>query len=413
MTERSYHKFKVASQQFEVETKYALIKPIGHGAYGVVISAMDSETNKEVAIKKVPRAFDDPVDAKRILREIKLMKKFKHENVIQIVDIIPPPAGAEEFEDIYIVQDLMETDLHRIIYSRQQLTIDHVQYFVYQILRGLKYIHSANVLHRDLKPSNLLVNSNCDLKICDFGLARGVEDEQSGNLTEYVVTRWYRAPEIMLACQEYTKAIDVWSVGCIFAELLARQPLFPGEDYIAQLRLIYEKLGRPPESDLDFITSDRAKRFISSLTSKDPTPMAELFPSHRGETDALDLLSKMLIFHPAKRISVEKALEHPFMASLHNPDDEPCADFTFSFAFENEELSRERVQELIWEEIRELHPDISEAPPITTPRRRPSSAKADADAKADAKVENGDKRGGSDTKASRKRSISPEPAMEK
>jgi mitogen-activated protein kinase 1/3 len=318
---------------------------------------------------------------------------------------------SDVFNDL--VQDLMETDLHRIIYSRQQLTIDHVQYFVYQILRGLKYIHSANVLHRDLKPSNLLVNSNCDLKICDFGLARGVEDEQSGNLTEYVVTRWYRAPEIMLACQEYTKAIDVWSVGCIFAELLARQPLFPGEDYIAQLRLIYEKLGRPPESDLDFITSDRAKRFISSLTSKDPTPMAELFPSHRGETDALDLLSKMLIFHPAKRISVEKTLEHPFMASLHNPDDEPSADFTFSFAFENEELSRERVQELIWEEIRELHPDISEAPPITTPRRRPSSAKADADAKADAKIENGDKRGGSDTKASRKRSISPEPSMEK
>jgi serine/threonine protein kinase len=116
----------------------------------------------------------------------------------------------------------METDLHRIIYSRQPLTIDHIQYFVYQMLRGLKYIHAANVLHRDLKPSNILVNSNCDLKICDFGLARGVEDEQSGELTEYVVTRWYRAPEIMLACQDYSKAIDVWSVGCIFAELLAR-----------------------------------------------------------------------------------------------------------------------------------------------------------------------------------------------
>ena len=398
---------------------------------------MDSETNKEVAIKKVPRAFDDTVDAKRILREIKLMKKFCHENVIQVVDIIPPPATSEEFEDIYIVQvgpsrgihrppplssppvsalqDLMETDLHRIIYSRQPLTIDHVQYFVYQILRGLKYIHSANVLHRDLKPSNLLVNSNCDLKICDFGLARGVEDEQSGNLTEYVVTRWYRAPEIMLACQEYTKAIDVWSVGCIFAELLARQPLFPGEDYIAQLRLIYEKLGRPPESDLDFITSERAKRFISSLTSKDPTPMAQLFPQHSGETDALDLVSKMLVFHPDKRINIEKALEHPFMSSLHNPEDEPVADFVFSFDFENEELSRERVQSLIWEEMRELHPDIPEVAPITTPRRRPSSAEAkSADAKADGKEADDEKgRGPSDVKASRKRSISPERAGEK
>ena len=202
----SYHTFKASGQQFEVESKYSLIRPIGHGAYGVVVSSLNKQDNNKVAIKKVTRAFEDPIDAKRILREIKLMKKFEHENVIRIIDLIPPPMTAEEFEDIYIVQDLMETDLHRIIYSKQPLSIDHVQYFVYQILRGLKYIHSANVLHRDLKPSNLLVNSNCDLKICDFGLARGVEDEQAGNLTEYVVTRWYRAPEIMLACQEYTKA---------------------------------------------------------------------------------------------------------------------------------------------------------------------------------------------------------------
>jgi mitogen-activated protein kinase 1/3 len=186
-----YHSFKASGQIFEVETKYSMIRPIGHGAYGVVISAMDKDANRKVAIKKIAKAFEDAVDAKRILREILLMKKLIHENVIRIIDIIPPPPNAVEFEDIYIVQDLMETDLHRIIYSRQALSIEHVQYFLYQILRGLKFIHSANVLHRDLKPSNLLVNSNCDLKICDFGLARGVDDSQA-NLTEYVVTRWYR-----------------------------------------------------------------------------------------------------------------------------------------------------------------------------------------------------------------------------
>jgi serine/threonine protein kinase len=307
----------------------------------------------------------------------------------------------------------METDLHRIIYSTQPLSIDHVQYFVYQLLRGLKYIHSANVLHRDLKPSNLLVNSNCDLKICDFGLARHMEDEWSGTRTEYVVTRWYRAPEIMLACTEYSKAIDVWSAGCIFAELLARQPMFPGSDYIAQLRLIHGKLGRPSEQELDFITSERAKRFMLSLSAKPPTDMATLFPQYRGETEALDLLAKMLTFLPSKRISVEDALAHPFMASLHNPDDEPSLNYTFSFPFENEDLSREKIQDLIWHEIRELHPEMSENPPSGGSRLK-SSSRLDADSKADSKSEEADEKkrshsGDDDSKASRKRSISPDP----
>jgi mitogen-activated protein kinase 1/3 len=115
-----------------------------------------------------------------------------------------------------------------------------VQYFLYQLLQGLKYVHSANVLHRDLKPSNLLVNANCDLKIADFGLARTTSD--TNFMTEYVVTRWYRAPELLLNCSEYTEAIDVWSVGCIFMELLNRKPLFPGKDYVQQLVLITEVL---------------------------------------------------------------------------------------------------------------------------------------------------------------------------
>jgi len=456
MSSTAFHEFKANGQPFLVPTRYSLIRPIGHGAYGVVISAQDSVSGKKVAIKKIRRAFDDKVDAKRILREIKLMKKFVHENVIRIIDLLPPAPAAEEYEDVYIVQDLMETDLHRIIYSRQPLTIDHIQYFVYQILRGLKYIHSANVLHRDLKvrlscifysfvslstysysshmtncissnflffarthlrimrnnqPSNLLLNSNCDLKICDFGLARGVEDEQSGGLTEYVVTRWYRAPEIMLVCQEYTKAIDVWSVGCIFAELLARSPFFPGDDYIAQLRLICEKLGRPDDEHLEFVTSERARRFIASLPNKPPLPMAELFPQHSGETDALDLLRRMLEFHPDRRITIDRALAHPFLASLHNPEDEPVANFTFTFDFENEDLSREKVQELIWQEVRAYHPDIPESPPSATPRRRakqmlPEAKPSVADAKSESDETDTDSAAGAKF-SSRKRSISP------
>lgn len=364
------HSFKAGSHTFTVDTKYSLIRVIGSGAYGVVISAQDTSTNTKVAIKMVPRAFHDEIDAKRILREIKLLKHLKHENIIGIVDMMPPMAQhVEDFQDVYIVADLMETDLHRIIYSKQSLTIDHVQYFLYQILRALKYIHSANVLHRDLKPSNLLVNSNCDLKICDLGLARGVlpeDDEEAAKmggsmlLTEYVVTRWYRAPEIMLACHEYAKPIDVWSVGCIFAELLQRKPYFPGEDYIDQLTIICEKLGKLPEEHLDFVTSEKAKRFMRKLPDKPPLSLRRQFPG--TPPDALDLLRKMLTIHPRYRITVKEALEHPFLSQLHCEDDEPVAEASFDFSFEDENLHRVRLQELIWEEVGDFRPSCLPVP---------------------------------------------------
>jgi len=340
-----------------------MIRVVGSGAYGVVISSKDSRNSKNVAIKMVPRAFNDEIDAKRILREIKLLKHFQHENIVGIVDMMPPTARyLEDFHDVYIVTDLMETDLHRIIYSKQKLSIDHAQYFIYQLLRGLKYIHSAGVIHRDLKPSNLLVNSNCDLKICDFGLARGIgekEKETEGQggtmlLTEYVVTRWYRAPEIMLACHEYSKPIDMWSVGCIFAELIQRKPYFPGEDYIDQLTIICDKLGKLPEQDLDFVTSEKAKRFMRKLPNKTPTPLKSQFPN--APSDALDLMRRLLQIYPRRRINVEDALSHTFLSQLHNQDDEPVAEEIFDYSFENEKLHRLRLQELIWREAGQLRP---------------------------------------------------------
>jgi len=242
----SAHTFKAGDHTFTVDSKYNFTRVVGSGAYGVVISAHDTHLNTRVAIKKVTKAFQVEADAKRILREIKLLKHLKHENIVGIVDMIPPmTCYVDDFHDVYIVNELMETDLHRIIHSEQTLSIDHVKYFVYQILRALKYIHSANVLHRDLKPSNLLVNSNCLLKVCDFGLARGVlgEDQMEDKskrllLTEYVVTRWWRAPEVLLACHEYDKPVDVWSVGCILAELIARKHYLPGNNSIDQVSLL-------------------------------------------------------------------------------------------------------------------------------------------------------------------------------
>jgi len=348
--------FMVCGNLFEVDAKYTPIKPIGKGAYGVVCSARNTESGDKIAIKKIGNAFENAIDAKRTLREIKLLRHLLHENVIQIKDIMKPHAPQESFNDVYVVYELMDTDLHQIIRSSQPLSDDHCQYFVYQLLRGLKYVHSANVLHRDLKPSNLLLNANCDLKICDFGLARTSSEKEY--MTEYVVTRWYRAPELLLSCTEYTTAIDVWSVGCIFAELLGRKPLFPGKDYIHQLNLITKVIGSPTtDAELAFINSDKARRYIRSLPHHPRVDFAKLYPS--SSPLAVDLIDKMLVFDPSKRITVEEALEHPYLASLHDAQDEPAAASVFEFDFETDSLSEEGVRELIYREVCAFHPDLS------------------------------------------------------
>ena len=297
-------------------------------------------------------AFDNLIDAKRVLREIKLQRQLVHENVVPLLNMFGPPEGEAQFNDVYIVTELMDTDLHQVISSGQPLSEEHVQYFLYQILRGLKYVHSAQILHRDLKPSNLLVNANCDLKICDFGLARWSsenEDTDAGFMTEYVATRWYRAPEIMLSWKRYTKGIDVWSTGCIFAELLGRKPLFPGRDYIDQLTLITQVLGKPSEEDTEDIESDKARRFMRKLPDTPPQSLQAMYPN--SSPDAIDLLQRMLTFNPAKRPSVEECLSHPFLASLHDVDDEPVAHAAFDFSFEEGALTMQTLRDLIAEEV--------------------------------------------------------------
>ncbi|KAB2008917.1 hypothetical protein ES319_D10G132800v1 [Gossypium barbadense] len=256
-------------------------------------SALNSETNESAAIKKIVNAFGNKVDAKRTLREIKLLRYMAHENVVAIRDVIPPPQR-ECFNDVYIVYELMDTDLHQLICCNQKFNEEHYQYFIYQILRGLKYIHTANVLHRDLKPSNLLVNENCDLKICDFGLGR--VNTESDFMTEYVITRWYRPPELLLYSSQYSAAIDMWSVGCIFMELFIRKPLFPGRDHLHQL------LGTPSEAEMEYV-NENAKRYIQQLPNYPGQSFSEKFPNVHPL--AIDLAQKMLTFDPKQRITGE------------------------------------------------------------------------------------------------------------
>eukprot|EP00002_Diphylleia_rotans_P012765 TRINITY_DN2493_c0_g3_i2.p1 TRINITY_DN2493_c0_g3~~TRINITY_DN2493_c0_g3_i2.p1 ORF type:complete len:322 (-),score=68.47 TRINITY_DN2493_c0_g3_i2:878-1843(-) len=296
----STHKYKVypiSGTNFEVSEKYQIIKPLGHGAYGIVCSAKNSETNEKVAIKKISNVFEDLVDTKRTLRELRLLRHLNHENIIKIRDIIPPKRI--DFDEIYIVNELMDTDLYQIIRSSQPLTDDHVQYFIYQILRALKYIHSAGVIHRDLKPSNILVNENCDIKICDFGLAR-VSEKDLHEMTLYVVTRWYRSPELLVMNNEYSYAIDIWAVGCILAEFISRKPLFPGKDYRHQLDVVLDIMGTPSLEDIANVTNEKMRRRILEKPRK-KRPFSSLFP--RANPLAIDLMEKMLVFDPNKRIS--------------------------------------------------------------------------------------------------------------
>ncbi|KAG8816030.1 MAP kinase Pmk1 [Serendipita sp. 399] len=352
--------------RFNVGTQYQVLDVVGEGAYGIVCSAIHRPTGRKVAIKKIA-PFDHSMFCLRTLRELKLLKFLSEagvsENIISILDIIKPPS-IEAFKEVYLIQELMETDMHRVIRT-QDLSDDHAQYFIYQTLRALKALHSADVIHRDLKPSNLLLNANCDLKVCDFGLARSVKTAEpsgteTGFMTEYVATRWYRAPEIMLTFKQYTKAIDVWSVGCILAEMLSGKPLFPGRDYHHQLTLILDVLGTPTLDEFYAITTRRSRDYIRALPFRKKRPFATLFPN--ASPMAVDFLTKTLTFDPKKRISVEDALAHPYLEAYHDPEDEPVAppldpEF-FEFDLHKDDISREQLKELLYEEIVSFRPQI-------------------------------------------------------
>ncbi|EDO37435.1 predicted protein [Nematostella vectensis] len=331
----------VRGQVFDVAPRYTNLNYIGEGAYGMVVAGVDNTTGERIAIKKIS-PFEHQTYCQRTLREIKILSRFKHENIIGILDIIRAPR-AEDMKDIYIVQPLMETDMYKLL-KTQRLSNDHICYFLYQILRGLKYIHSANVLHRDLKPSNLLLNTTCDLKICDFGLARiaDPDHDHTGFLTEYVATRWYRAPEIMLNSKGYSKAIDIWSVGCILAEMLANRPLFPGKHYLDQLNLILNVLGSPIADDLLCIKNEKARSYLQSLPYKPKTPFIKLFSN--ADAKALDLIENLLAFNPNKRITVEEALAHPYLEQYYDPADEPVAETPFKFQMELDDLPKEKLK---------------------------------------------------------------------
>ncbi|XP_065852333.1 mitogen-activated protein kinase 20 isoform X2 [Euphorbia lathyris] len=340
--------------------RYKIQEVIGKGSYGVVCSAIDTHTGQKVAIKKIHDIFEHISDAARILREIKLLRLLRHPDIVEIKHIMLPPSR-RDFKDIYVVFELMESDLHQVIKANDDLTREHYQFFLYQLLRALKYIHTANVYHRDLKPKNILANANCKLKICDFGLARVAFNDTPSTIfwTDYVATRWYRAPELCGSFfSKYTPAIDIWSIGCIFAEVLTGKPLFPGKNVVHQLDLMTDLLGTPSLDTISRVRNEKARRYLNSMRKKQPVSFAQKFPN--ADPSALRLLERLLAFDPKDRPTAEQALADPYFKGLAKVEREPsCQPITkMEFEFERRRVTKEDIRELIFREILEYHPQL-------------------------------------------------------
>jgi mitogen-activated protein kinase 1/3 len=398
---------------------------IGSGAYGSVCEAYDRKTDKFVAIKRVGHLFEDLIDCKRILREISILSRLSNDSVVKLLDI-PAPLYPVNFDEIFIVMEICDSDMKKLCKADVHLTRLQVDTLLYNLLIGLAYIHSAGIYHRDLKPANVLVNQDCTVKICDFGLARAFggpksqaqvqqddDEELAGprlnspttsqasaakrHLTGHVVTRWYRAIEVILLQEYYTEAIDMWSVGCIYAELLGmlpgfqfenRGPLFPANSCFPltpdrhhrkdhkfhargmganqdMLNLIFNLLGTPSDEEVDLLDRSDAKRYVRCFAPREGQGLAKKFP--HANPDSIGLLEQMLRFSPMMRITVQEALDHKiFHPDIKEPSMERVAPSQISLDFEAElDLDEQRLRHYFNKEIERFRPnnsDVSTAP---------------------------------------------------
>ncbi|KAK3517870.1 hypothetical protein QTP70_021844, partial [Hemibagrus guttatus] len=316
---------------WEVPERYQILTPVGSGAYGSVCSAYDVQLRQKVAIKKLSRPFQSLIHSRRTCRELRLLKHMKHENVIGLLDVFSPAASLEEFNEVYLVTNLMGADLNNIV-KFQRLSDEHVQFLIYQLLRGLKVFQGLELyFNRDLKPSNVAVNEDCELRILDFGLARQTDDEMTG----YVATRWYRAPEIMLNWMHYNQTVDIWSVGCIMGELIKGKVLFPGNDYIDQLKRIMEVVGTPSPELLKKISSEHAQKYIQSLPYMPQQDLGKIFRGANPQAGKMGKCKDLCEFDQYQIVmarpldqSISKTaalVERSRSAVYHDPEDEPEA----------------------------------------------------------------------------------------
>jgi hypothetical protein len=293
-----------------------------------------------------------------------LLSRLRHENILHLLDF--PTLPSPDFRDVLLVLPYMHADLHKIIRSGQELTDKHMQAVTCQILRGLAHLHACGVAHRDLKPGNVLLNKDCKVKISDFGLARGdmqeVADDdteqQSGPLlTEYVVTRWYRAPEILQLPQRYTSAVDVWSVGCILGEMACGKALFPGKNHVDMLRLYSAVRGSPlPEEVAWLPEGTEARQLLAGYCPPGMiSQLGKIIPT--ASPSCLDLIHRLLGWDPTARPSASDAQEHEYLR-CYLPQSAPQSPEVFDWSFDCFKPTSARIQERLYVECARLHPEM-------------------------------------------------------
>ncbi|ETV96053.1 CMGC/CDK/CDC2 protein kinase [Aphanomyces invadans] len=292
---------------------YRKVSKIGEGTYGVVYKAVDLNTNRTVALKKIRLESEDEGVPSTAMREIALLKGLAHPNVVHLYNVV------HQADKLYLVFEFLDHDLKHFMDLHGTTLVPFVlKRYVQQMLLGIAYCHSNRVLHRDLKPQNLLLDLQGNLKLADFGLARAFGIPMR-NYTHEVVTLWYRAPEILLGGSHYSTAIDIWSVGCIFAEMFNRKPLFPGDSEIDELFRIFRVLGTPDDHMWPGVSS--LPDFKTSFPKWQPQPWHDVVPSL--DACGVDLLMRMLVYEPRQRISAKQALSHPWFDELNPQCQQP------------------------------------------------------------------------------------------